>query len=490
MVNAWKILGIAPTDDLSAIKKAYSQKLKLHHPEDDPEGYQRLREAYDYLSKEIKKQAAKQEIAAAEAVIDTPPSFYDEVEEDADEEDELPEMSSFINLSYKQGSASEPEDVLEQFLDKAEALYNDFQARIDEKNWLELLDDDILWNINQKQSASTALLHFIQQHHAMLPKNIWLLLENHFQWQEFLEKEHPQVGLEGDSSFLDYYKRRTGTSTPYLSFGYAAAAQGIDYDEFLSAREEAFDALLMDDWELAESQLQYAAQIFSADPDLLRMIGHVLIKSNRREEAIAVLRNAIDLQPEDIETTMFLARVLYEEQEDEEASAICSYTLKQSPDHHDAASLLGKILFRQGKLEEAREQFLLLRKLVPFDAEAVMYLADIHNKMLASTVQDGREYSLSIKELQKELYKTSFMGKASAYFWGSIRIKVFISLILLIRCTSFFADLFFEVVGSAVPAETLLASENVGPAILACFFLVYSIRTLFRTWNNIRISTP
>ena len=45
------ILGIAPTDSLAKIKLAYFAALKLHPPQSDPEGFRRLRTAYDRLMK-------------------------------------------------------------------------------------------------------------------------------------------------------------------------------------------------------------------------------------------------------------------------------------------------------------------------------------------------------------------------------------------------------------------------------------------------------
>ena len=47
-MNPWDVLGIEASRDLKIIKRAYSTQLKQHKPDTDPEGYQRLREAFDF----------------------------------------------------------------------------------------------------------------------------------------------------------------------------------------------------------------------------------------------------------------------------------------------------------------------------------------------------------------------------------------------------------------------------------------------------------
>ena len=46
MDELWTTLGLDPTKDVSAIKRAYAEKAKTCHPEEDAEGFLKLRQAY------------------------------------------------------------------------------------------------------------------------------------------------------------------------------------------------------------------------------------------------------------------------------------------------------------------------------------------------------------------------------------------------------------------------------------------------------------
>jgi len=51
-MNGWHVLDIEPTCDESLIRRAYARLLKVYRPDTDPQGYQRLREAFEWAKKQ------------------------------------------------------------------------------------------------------------------------------------------------------------------------------------------------------------------------------------------------------------------------------------------------------------------------------------------------------------------------------------------------------------------------------------------------------
>ena len=65
-MNKWEILGIEPTHDVKAIRKRYSELVKLYHPEDQPEIYQQIVEAYQSALREARSNRIRQETVGNE----------------------------------------------------------------------------------------------------------------------------------------------------------------------------------------------------------------------------------------------------------------------------------------------------------------------------------------------------------------------------------------------------------------------------------------
>ena len=67
-MNKWEILGIEPTHDVKAIRKRYSELVKLYHPEDQPEIYQQIVEAYQSALREARANRNRQESCVSEDI--------------------------------------------------------------------------------------------------------------------------------------------------------------------------------------------------------------------------------------------------------------------------------------------------------------------------------------------------------------------------------------------------------------------------------------
>ena len=68
--SIWKTLGIDPTNEVDDIRRAYARRLKQVHPEDDPEGFQALRAAYEQASNMARRGWAAPVVGPSESTDD------------------------------------------------------------------------------------------------------------------------------------------------------------------------------------------------------------------------------------------------------------------------------------------------------------------------------------------------------------------------------------------------------------------------------------
>lgn len=69
-VNCWTILGLKADADLRSIKRQYATLLKVHRPDEDPVGFQRLREAYEQAMEWSRREPAMTSFSQREPVVE------------------------------------------------------------------------------------------------------------------------------------------------------------------------------------------------------------------------------------------------------------------------------------------------------------------------------------------------------------------------------------------------------------------------------------
>ncbi|MGE5702827.1 MAG: tetratricopeptide repeat protein [Clostridia bacterium] len=387
-MSAWDILGIDPTGDESAIKKAYAKKLRLHHPEDDPEGYQRLREAYDSALKQAKQIPA---VTAAAAATSQPIHSSDLMlayEHSLDEESEDVEYDFdaddfFASQPDDEGEESDSRtvasDPIHVFLDQVEEVYEDFSRRVSPAAWEALLADDLLWDLEKRQTILDYLLYYLEDYH-YLPRSVWEVLDRAFQLRDSAEELKERYS----DDFITYMLHQIEGSMElrYDCFQRVAFEPEFDIDDYLERRELAQTMLMDQEWEDAWEYLSEAHEMFPHDPDLQLMRGKYFLQCGTNEEALACFNHVIELQPDDFDGHWHRASILLEQERYAEAFEDCTILLEQEPQNLNLLVLSGRCHAGLGQLAEAKKQ---LREAYELDQQHIgsfVYLSIIVNRHL------------------------------------------------------------------------------------------------------------
>lgn len=134
----FQILKIEETKDKNAIKTAYRRLLPQMNPEDDPEGFKQLRQAYEEAMRYVDRPA--------------------EVEKPVKGRDTSP-----VGL----------------WLERAEEIYASWRRRLDPEEWRVLLQDEVCQALDLAEELQEKFLVFLMTHFR-LPHDVWQLCDKEF----------------------------------------------------------------------------------------------------------------------------------------------------------------------------------------------------------------------------------------------------------------------------------------------------------------------
>ncbi len=132
----FQILGIPETKDEEDIRRSYREKLKETNPEDDPEGFKRLRQAYEEAIKLLRSQP-------------------------------------------KEEDRGGPKDEVDLWVDQVEELYQDLLRRGEPELWKKVLSDSVCEGLDTSLEARDKIIVFLMDH-VHLPHEIWKMIDSVF----------------------------------------------------------------------------------------------------------------------------------------------------------------------------------------------------------------------------------------------------------------------------------------------------------------------
>lgn len=329
--EVFEILGIEPVKDETQIRNAYHKLLTNTNPEDDPEGFMRLRSAYEEAMAFCKRKE-------------------EESQADQEKEDDSPSG---------------------RWAAKAAVLYERLSSRCDVQEWKALFDEEVFLSLEENEECRKKLLIFLMNHF-QLPKEIWLLFDK-------------KLGICADSGrlketfpaeFVNFLVQRC-TEKDAFDYTLFEGEDESDYDAFFRYYRESLNALNEKDYEKAKQTAASADETGIRHP-YMEIVKILLCRNaGQKEEAQKRLLQLNEEYPENTVILHHLADFYWGEEQKEEAFR-CYRKLKDLDEENYTANY--RLAFYYFEKEEYKEAKSCIR-LVPhfhYDQELMKLLKDIH----------------------------------------------------------------------------------------------------------------
>ncbi|MCM1192590.1 MAG: tetratricopeptide repeat protein [Acetatifactor muris] len=311
-IEVFQILGIEMTKDEKSIKNAYRERLAVTNPEDNPQGFKRLREAYEEACRLAK------------------------------EPDEKPDERR-------------DETVSGLWVEKAAAVYGNLRSRRDVKAWEELFADDCFLSLEEEDNCRIKLLRFIMDHFR-LPGDVWKLLDR-------------KLGITADAGalrekfpadFIRYVLSKCERGED-IEFDQFEGEEEAPYDLFLQYYDRCWQALQNEDLKQAQQNIESADALKISHPVMEVCRAELLEKQGRLKEAVALIDGLLEKYPKDAMVCYNAAEMFWRQGQAEEgffrrrAAEIYKILKDENDGHYMANVRLTEWYYDNQQFKEAKK---------------------------------------------------------------------------------------------------------------------------------------
>lgn len=358
------VLGISETKDEGLIREAYREKLISVNPEDNPEGFKRLREAYEGA------------------------------------------------LVHARTQENEPIDLLNDndpvslYLKKLDNVYTSISRRLNAEEWEKLAREEVLDDLDLGEDAKWKFFSYLATHYR-LPAYIWRVLDRTFG----IVKNEQNFKEHLNENFVNYMcgKASEHAETSEFPYGGFSGEDTAEYDVFLSRFDELINLTRKrgetgdgEGWlkEIAQ-KIAFLDSLGISHPWFTLEKARYELYAGKKEEAEAHVRKLRECEPEDRHIALIGTEILRDCGYADEAVDIYEDFLQWDGLYKDeiytASMALAEIYVGRKDFLKAREHGVRAWNL--FNTEKVSQLMEkINTEVIAQYTDAGREESLTVEE--------------------------------------------------------------------------------------------